>query len=221
MRHAAAVAPAFALALVLLLPVVEARMILSPNVLTVEAGGSAQFHVQLLNQGRQPLSFRVELDGDGLLTQVDRSSATIRAGDFVTLTVTVRALPWASGERVVRVVLYENDEAAPVETQEVRVQVVGGGPTALLAGGAAGAALGAGIGFALWRRWHLVALALYSRLRREHLERHPSRARLVEVVRASPGISLADAQRACGLPNGPFEHHLRKLVEAGRVVMVE
>lgn len=209
------------LALLLMAPVASARMTITPRALDVDAGGEAEFRVNLLNVARQPITFAIQTEDPGLWVTLDRSAATIAPGAEVTLLATVRAPPWAAGEKTVRVILYENGEPEPVETQTVRVQVIPSIASAAVVGAAAGLAVGGAVAFVLWRRWHFVAVALYSRIRREQIERHPSRARLVELVRASPGVSLADAQRASGLANGPFEHHLHKLVQSGRIVVVE
>lgn len=214
-------ATAALLLLVLLAPLAQARMTIEPSSIEVEAGGSAEFSVHLLNVANRPLTFAIETDDPGLWVTLDRTGATIDPGAEVALVATVRAPPWAYGERVVRIVLYEDGDADPVETQEVRVRVTSSVAASAATGAIAGMGAGALAGLVAWRRWHFVAFALYSRIAREHLERHPSRARLVDIVRRSPGVSLADAQRASGLANGPFEHHLGKLVASGRVVVIE
>lgn len=216
MRNAFA---AFVVLLVFLVPTAAARMTITPQPLEVRAGESAEFRIDLLNVANRVVSFEIETSDPGLAVTLDRSRATLHTGEDVTFTATVRAPPWAAGEKVVRVRLMENGEE--IETQEVHVRVTGSVAAAATTGAIAGLSVGAVLAFVAWRRWHLVAAALYSRIARENLEHHPSRARIVEIVRASPGVSLADAQRASGLANGPFEHHLGKLVASGRIVVVE
>lgn len=57
-----------------------------------------------------------------------------------------------------------------------------------------------------------LAVPLYTRLRRERLLDHPARARLVEMVRAKPGIRHAELLAAMDLSRGTVQHHLDQLV---------
>lgn len=209
-------------ALVLVTPVAGARMVLAPRELALDVGAVGTFEIELFNGASGPVRFAVELHAPGLQTTTDRASVTIPARASATIVATVRADEASPAERTVSVTLYEGNDPSPVETQHVAVRVGRdvAGTLALAAGALSMLSVGALIGFASWRRWDLLAAALYTRLRREAIDAHPSRAKILDAVRASPGLALADAQRATGLANGPFEHHLRKLVDARRVVIV-
>ena len=62
---------------------------------------------------------------------------------------------------------------------------------------------------------HGPLLGLFSRLGGPELLEHPSRANLVQIVQAEPGIHFQDLVRRSGLPNGTAVHHLAKLTKAG------
>ncbi|HWH08977.1 MAG TPA: helix-turn-helix domain-containing protein, partial [Candidatus Thermoplasmatota archaeon] len=63
----------------------------------------------------------------------------------------------------------------------------------------------------------LAALAwpLYSRIRPNRVLAHPNRARLLGLVQARPGSSVADLARATGLARVVVQHHLRILLRHG------
>lgn len=60
-------------------------------------------------------------------------------------------------------------------------------------------------------------LGLFSRVEGSRLLAHPTRARLMELIQAEPGIHFQDLARKASLANGTAVHHLRKLDEAGLV----
>lgn len=216
-----------ALVLVVVLPATaHARMVVKPMAFDMDANTAVRFRIELYNLGKGPEVYAIDPEAEGLLVSLDREETTIPPGGMDTLYATVRAPPWSAGNHTVRLPLFEGDEG-PIETQEVQVRVRpwnGWDPEAVRMGfvalgvGGLGGLLG---GLVAWRRWHFVAFALYARVRRENVERHPSRARLVAIARARPGVTLAEAQREAGLANGPFEHHLAKLVRSGRLVVEE
>ena len=214
-----------ALLLVLAVPVAGANMEVTPSRLTIAAGQYTHLRVELENPGRGTFAWAFETEGHGLLVSLDEDAGKLGPGASVALTATVRAPPWASGEYDVHLLLHEDGELVEDHVVHVHVTPLFGLPEPA-ARAALGAAVGGVVGGSLaglvgWRRWHLVAAALYTRLHRDQIERHPSRALLVDIVRRRPGVSLADAQRESGLANGPFEHHLDKLRRSGRVLVVE
>lgn len=75
----------------------------------------------------------------------------------------------------------------------------------------------AGTWLALPRRWRWAPILLFSRLRDEDLLKHPVRASVVEVVRASPGIHYQGLVRQLGVSRGVLEHHLAILQKASLV----
>jgi predicted transcriptional regulator len=62
------------------------------------------------------------------------------------------------------------------------------------------------------------AFGLFSRLQAPALLEHETRALLLQVVQAEPGIHFQALVRRSGLANGTAVHHLRKLEEGGWVV---
>jgi DNA-binding transcriptional ArsR family regulator len=59
------------------------------------------------------------------------------------------------------------------------------------------------------------AVALFSRSARPPALEHPRRRALYDLVRAEPGQSYREIQRALGWPNGTLTNHLARLSEAG------
>lgn len=68
-------------------------------------------------------------------------------------------------------------------------------------------------------RWAPV-VTLFSRFTSRDAARHPTRARIVEVLAARPGLTTADLAAAVGVRAGTLEHHLRVLEDHGRVKSV-
>jgi len=106
----------------------------------------------------------------------------------------------------------------------VPVHVQSAGPDAPASGAVVAGALVAGLVGAvgltvLWahRRWALPLAALYSRIRRNRMLDHPTRAALHALVATRPGLTLAEAQRELSLANGQLEHHVRSLERASLV----
>jgi DNA-binding transcriptional ArsR family regulator len=86
-----------------------------------------------------------------------------------------------------------------------------------------GAAIGlasllAGLVYWLWPSLKTGSLlGLFSRVEGPRLLAHPTRARLMELIQAEPGVHFQDLARKAGLANGTAVHHLRKLDAAGLV----
>lgn len=75
---------------------------------------------------------------------------------------------------------------------------------------------------ALLMAWHkgwlqAFGASLFTRLARHKMESHPARARVMEVVRRTPGATTADLQELTGLNLGTLLYHLRALGRAGLV----
>lgn len=82
---------------------------------------------------------------------------------------------------------------------------------------AVGAGILATLGAVLWRTWPLVQqtpLAFaFTRIRREHLLKHPVRKMLLDLVEATPGIHYKELLRRTELAKGSLEHHVKKLLD--------
>jgi DNA-binding MarR family transcriptional regulator len=76
---------------------------------------------------------------------------------------------------------------------------------------------------ALYYFWpHLKGLALaplFSRIADDDVLQNPNRSRILEIVRAQPGIHFQDLVRQAAVGRGTLEHHLRKLEAAGLVTI--
>lgn len=71
---------------------------------------------------------------------------------------------------------------------------------------------------AVVRRWPLLGIALYSRLRRSTLLDAPVRDGILQVVRETPGVSASSVGRRLGLSHGQLDHHLKLLRKHGIVI---
>lgn len=93
-------------------------------------------------------------------------------------------------------------------------------PTPPARAGIAGAALLVGLLYWLWPALKSGGfVGLFSRLRRERLLEHPTRVAIVDAVRSQPGIHHTALVRMLGKGKGVVDHHLRKLDDAGLVVV--
>lgn len=103
---------------------------------------------------------------------------------------------------------------------------VSSAPSAWVAPGPA-AATGLGLlgllASALYYFWpHLKGLALaplFSRIADDEVLDNPNRARILDLVRAQPGVHFQDLVRQAGVGRGTLEHHLRKLEAADLVTI--
>jgi DNA-binding transcriptional ArsR family regulator len=88
---------------------------------------------------------------------------------------------------------------------------------------ATGISLVAVLGGLLYYFWPtmkgLPLFGLFSRIRDDKVLDHPQRARLMEAIRADPGVHFQELCRRMGLGHGVLEHHVRKLVDAELVVV--
>lgn len=109
--------------------------------------------------------------------------------------------------------------ASASEPMAAVVAAPDGSPSLL--GALASVAVGAAIALVVWRRWPGLGLvALYARLAARRALEHPRRARMLDTLRASPGMTLAQLQRATGLSNGVARHHVALLQAAGAIRVV-
>lgn len=60
---------------------------------------------------------------------------------------------------------------------------------------------------------------LFSRIEASRLEKHPVRARLLQLIEAQPGIHFQEICRTADLATGAAVHHLRKLADGNLVVV--
>lgn len=96
--------------------------------------------------------------------------------------------------------------------------------TWVLPGSERAAAIGFGgllLGFLYWL-WPALksgVAGLFTRLRRDELLEHPMRAAIAQQVEAQPGIHFQELVRALGRSDSVVEHHLKKLVDGGRIVV--
>lgn len=88
---------------------------------------------------------------------------------------------------------------------------------------AAGISLVAVLGGLLYYFWPSVkglpVFGLFSRIRDDRVLEHPQRSRLMEAIRAEPGVHFQELARRLELGHGVLEHHVRKLVDAELVVV--
>lgn len=99
---------------------------------------------------------------------------------------------------------------ASVDGEPLRVR----GPGAPIAPAIGIAAIAASLAL-LWRFLPL----LYTRLTQSDILSHPTRSRMLDVVRATPGIHLRELQRQVGGAWGPFMFHIGVLQKEGLVVV--
>ncbi len=62
-----------------------------------------------------------------------------------------------------------------------------------------------------------VASAFYARLAPDALLRHPTRQKILEILRSNPGLHFRELQRRLGTSNGLALHHLHVLLRTGHV----
>ncbi|HUR69100.1 MAG TPA: helix-turn-helix domain-containing protein, partial [Candidatus Thermoplasmatota archaeon] len=101
-------------------------------------------------------------------------------------------------------------EPVAAASQTATVVALGVAATASVAAPAAGA---------LWerlRRLGFLAL-LYSRIAKERLLDHGTRERLLDAIRAQPGLAVADLAEAARVPRNTVTYHLRVLEREGLV----
>ncbi|MEA3136560.1 MAG: hypothetical protein QOC71_841, partial [Thermoplasmata archaeon] len=78
----------------------------------------------------------------------------------------------------------------------------------------------ASILYYFWPHAKGLALApLFSRIDEDDLLDNPNRARILDLVRAEPGIHFQDLSRKAAVGRGTLDHHLRKLVDAELVTI--
>lgn len=65
--------------------------------------------------------------------------------------------------------------------------------------------------------WPLASVALFTRVGRDKLLGHPTRAAAVAAIRTRPGVRTAQLADALGANSGTLDHHLRVLTRAGFV----
>ena len=81
-------------------------------------------------------------------------------------------------------------------------------------------ALVAGFLYYFWPHLKGAALApLFSRIADDEVLDNPNRARILELIRAEPGIHFQDLSRKASVGRGTLDHHLRKLVDAELVTV--
>lgn len=74
-----------------------------------------------------------------------------------------------------------------------------------------------------WTGWRLVrralplGVALYARIRKLDLAKHPARAKLLAIIRTEAGVTTRDLKARSALKKGTLLHHLRTLERGGLV----
>lgn len=71
---------------------------------------------------------------------------------------------------------------------------------------------------ALATRFGIMGLALFSRIRDRDVAEHPTRARILQTVEASPGVSRQELRRTLGVAWGTAVYHLDRLEGTGHLV---
>lgn len=185
------------------------------------------------NPGAERIAGRARLDAVPLVVEPASADFAAPAGGdaFVTFTVKLGS-DLAVGTRYVGVAT-TTLPAAGEATAVLRV-VSAGEPLAATTSNAPApaavwaAALVVGVGAtalggaAAWRRWPGLGLfALYARLAPRRALEHPRRAQMLALLRAQPGLTLAEVQRALALSNGVARHHVALLETAGVIRSVQ
>ncbi|MHB1260889.1 MAG: winged helix-turn-helix transcriptional regulator [Thermoplasmatota archaeon] len=99
-------------------------------------------------------------------------------------------------------------------------QAIEAQPAWLLPSPAAATGLGllgvlASVLYYFWPHAKSLALApFFTRIADDELLHNPNRSRILDLVRAEPGIHFQDLARKAGVGRGTLDHHLRKLVDA-------
>lgn len=222
---------------------------LDPAALTLEAGGSADIHVTLRNEGLAPVSVDLEATSRELRARVEGNATQLMPGGSARIIVLIEAARAGPGDHAV---LFEaTDErtgtalgnatlAVAIPPSRVQEEPREEDPPTQDAAPAADAplpqttptlrptpwdlvALGAGAllagTWALHRRWPIL-LTLYSRLVPARILDSPARRRICDVIAQNPGLSTRELQRNLGMANGVFEHHLHILRDRGHVVLI-
>lgn len=214
----------------------------SPILLTVEpieirvdAGGAAEAVVRIHSRDQLPRALVLTLSAPpSFNATLEGAPAEIVPGDTIDVRLRIRASLNASPGRFDARVDADGSLGAafailvalPPPPEEPKNQSA---PTAatteappslapLYAGTAAGVgALALGFAF-VRRRWPFAFAALYAKLRPSKVLQHDARRRLVDIVRAEPGVPLGELQRRLDLANGEIAHHLHVL-ERSRVLV--
>lgn len=209
----------------------------SPPALTLELlardlgappGANVVLTAYVENTGARPAQARLAAFAPALRVEPAELTAAVPAGARVAVAFTL-AVPEDAAFGTVFDGALTLDDGAPVSfavtasASETLAAVVVSAPdeTASVLGALAGVAVGAAVAMAAWRRWPGFGLvALYARLAPRRALEHPRRARMMDALRASPGLTLAQLQRATGLSNGVARHHVALLQAAGALRVV-
>ncbi len=83
-------------------------------------------------------------------------------------------------------------------------------------------AFGAAAAYYFWPALKTGGIGLFSRVRDpEVLASHPVRRQILDAITASPGAHAAELRRTLSIGAGAFQHHTRKLVDAGLVTRIQ
>ncbi|MES2154256.1 MAG: winged helix-turn-helix transcriptional regulator [bacterium] len=85
---------------------------------------------------------------------------------------------------------------------------------------ATGIGIAALIAAATWLAAHALGAGLFSRIQGPKVLEHDTRARIVQEVDASPGITLVDLRTRLGIAWGTTWHHVRRLEKNGLLVSI-
>jgi len=201
-----------------------------PNDVAGAPGTTILLEIVLDNPSESAVSADIRVTLLGLASQAASREivAMAHASATVTLTVSIPDDALVGATHVGEVAT----DLAGVATAEFRILIAGTDREAsapavegresdariALAVGAAGLGAAALAGAALWRRWPGLGLfALYARLAPRRALEHPRREAMLALVRAEPGLTLADVQRRLALSNGVARHHVALLQSAGLV----
>lgn len=189
------------------------RLSVWPALVEIERGATARvlLYAELVTGAAAPLALRADPPLGVTLRPFD-AQPTVSAGPPTEIILLLdAALDAPLGESTLALAADGFDGA------EARVLVVAPPVAPAPPGDGDGARLGFAVGAGALL---VIAAALYSRLRKPDLLAHATRARLLALAQARPGVSLADARRELGVSKSVASHHLEKLRRAGLVHVV-
>lgn len=217
-------------------PPVRVTLAVDPRSVTLAPGASARLRLTATSEEDTEVAVRLAAPS-ALASDLNVQMLKLRAGTPYEMVFVIEASPDLANGTILDASVETLDGRAsarfeviietappPIELKSLRASDAADPQTVLAATGMA--AFAAGIGASalaiVWtrKRWALAFAGLYARLRPQAVLQHPQRARMADLVREKPGLTIREAQKELGLANGAMAHHLRTLEKAGIVRIV-